>query len=43
MNKEEILDVICDIYEQEKISELGFNLNRLCNSLEINLIPYSSL
>ena len=43
MNKEEILDVICDIYEQEKICELGFNLNKLCNSLEINLIPYSSL
>lgn len=43
MNREEILDVICDIYEQEKICELGFNLKKLCNSLEINLIPYSSL
>ncbi len=42
MNKEDILDVICDIYEQEQISEFGFDLNKLCNSLEINLIPYSS-
>lgn len=42
MKKEEILDVICDIYEQEQISEFGFNLNKLCKRLEINLVPYSS-
>ena len=42
MSKEDILDVICDIYEQERISEFGFDLNKLCNSLEINLVPYSS-
>ena len=42
MNKEEILDVICDIYEQERIDEFGFDSKKLCNSLEINLIPYTS-
>lgn len=41
MNKEEILDIICDIYEQEKISEFNFDLKRLCKSLGINLMPYS--
>lgn len=42
MNKEEILDVICDIYEQQRINEFGYSLKMLCNGLEINLIPYSS-
>ncbi len=42
MNREEILDVICDIYEQERIDEFGFDLKKLCKKLEINLIPYSA-
>lgn len=40
--KERFLDIICDIYEQNLISDFGYSLKNLCNSLEINLIPYSS-
>lgn len=40
--KENILDIICDIYEQNRISDFGYSLKTLCDSLEINLIPYSS-
>ncbi len=40
MNREEIIEVICDLYEELKISILGFNLKEVCNKLDINLIPY---
>lgn len=42
MKREEIIGVVCDLYEELKISELGFDLIEVCNKLEINLIPYSS-
>lgn len=40
--KERFLDIICDVYEQNMISDFGYSLKTLCNNLEINLIPYSS-
>ena len=42
MNKEEIIDVIADLYEEHKISELGFSLKKYCNEAGILLIPYSA-
>jgi Zn-dependent peptidase ImmA (M78 family) len=42
MDREEIIGVICDLYEELEISELGFDLKEICKKLEINLIPYSS-
>lgn len=39
MDREEILDVICDIYEEQHISEFGFDLKTLCNNMEINIVP----
>lgn len=42
MTKEEIIDVIADLYEEHKISKLGFNLKQYCNEAGILLIPYSS-
>lgn len=42
MDREEIIGVICDLYDELEISELGFNLKEICKKLEINLIPYSS-
>lgn len=41
MTREEILDIIVDLYEQFKISEFGFDLIKLIKDMEINLIPYS--
>lgn len=41
MTREEILDIIVDLYEQFKISEFGFDLIELIKDMEINLIPYS--
>lgn len=40
MDREEILDVICDIYEEQHISEFDFDLKTLCNNMEINIVPY---
>lgn len=42
MNRDEIIGIICDLYEELEISELGFDLKNICDKLEINLIPYSS-
>ena len=42
MDREEIIGVICDLYEELEISRLGFSLKEVCNKLDINLIPYSS-
>lgn len=42
MNRENIIGVICDLYEELEIGELGFDLKDVCKKLEINLIPYSS-
>jgi len=41
MNREEILDVIVDLYDQFEISEFGFDLIKFIKKMEINLIPYS--
>lgn len=41
MDKESILEIICDLYEELEISEFGFDLKQVCNKLGINLIPYS--
>ena len=41
MDREEIIGVICDLYEELEISRLGFSLKKVCNKLDINLIPYS--
>lgn len=41
-SKEEILDIVCDLYEELNISSLGFDLPSVIKSLGINLIPYSS-
>ncbi len=42
MYKEEIISIIADLYEEHKISELGFNLKKYCKEAGILLIPYSS-
>lgn len=42
MYKEDIIDVIADLYEEHKISEMGFSLKKYCNEAGILLIPYSS-
>ncbi len=42
MTKEEIIDIIADLYEEKEISELGFDLKQYCNKAGILLIPYSS-
>ena len=42
MNREEIIDIVADLYEEYGISELGFSLKMFCNRAEILLIPYSS-
>lgn len=41
MDREEIIGVICDLYEELNIFKLGFSLKEVCNKLDINLIPYS--
>ncbi len=42
MNKENIIGIVCNLYEELEISDLGFDLEIVCNKLEINLKPYSS-
>lgn len=42
MTKEEIIDIIADLYEEHKISKLGFSLKQYCNEAGILLIPYSA-
>lgn len=42
MTREEIIDYICEIYEEYGIDQFGFSLMQLCNKMCINLIPYSS-
>ena len=41
-DKERILDVIADLYEEHSISKLGFDLIDFCKKAEIVLVPYSS-
>ncbi len=42
MNREDILDVIVDLYQEYEISEFGFDLIKLIKKMEINLVLYSS-
>lgn len=42
MTREEIIEIVADIYEEYDISELGFDVIRLIKLMGINLIPYSS-
>lgn len=42
MTKEEIIEVVADLYEEYSISEFGFSLIDYCDKAEISLIPYSS-
>ena len=42
MTREEILDIIVDLYEQFEISIFGFDLLKFIKDMGINLIPYSS-
>lgn len=42
MNRNEIIGVVDDIYEEYEISELGFNLIDFCKKADIVLVPYSS-
>lgn len=42
MNKEQIIDLIADLYEEYEISTLGFSLKDYCDKAGILLIPYSS-
>lgn len=42
MIREEIIDVVADLYEEYEISELGFSLKDYCSNAGILLIPYSS-
>lgn len=42
MNKELMLGIICDLYEEIGIKEFGFDLEVAIKKLDINLIPYSS-
>lgn len=42
MNKEDLIDLIADLYEELEISEVGFDLEKVIRKLDINLIPYSS-
>lgn len=42
MNREDIIGVICDLYQELAISEFGFDLRETCNELGINLMPYSA-
>ncbi len=42
MTKEQIIDLIADLYEENEISELGFDLKQYCNKAGILLIPYSA-
>ena len=42
MTKEQIIDLIADLYEEFEISKLGFSLKEYCYKAEILLIPYSS-
>ena len=42
MNREDIIGIICDLYEELEISEFGFDLKDVCLKLGINLIPYSA-
>lgn len=42
MNKEDLIDLIADLYEELEISEFGFDLEKAIRKLDINLIPYSS-
>ena len=41
--KEEILEIVADIYETHRICELGFNSIQLCRNMGYIVIPYSSL
>ncbi len=42
MKREEIIDIIADLYEDYEISELGFDLKEFCKKAGILLMPYSS-
>lgn len=42
MSREDILDVIADLYQEYEISEFGFDLIELIKKMEINIVPYSS-
>lgn len=41
MNKEELVDLIADLYEELEINEFGFDLEKAIRKLGVNLIPYS--
>jgi Zn-dependent peptidase ImmA (M78 family) len=41
-DREEIVGLIADIYEEYEISELGFDLSKFCDDAGIVLVPYSS-
>lgn len=42
MNREKIIGIIADLYEEYEISELGFSLKKFCDIADIILVPYSS-
>ncbi len=42
MRREEIIGIVADLYEENNISEFGFSLKKICLSMDINLLPYSS-
>lgn len=42
INWEEMIGIICDLYEELEISSFGFDLKEVCNKMGINLIPYSA-
>ena len=42
MNREEIIDIVADLYEEYGIFKLGFSLKQFCDEAGILLVPYSS-
>lgn len=41
MNRDEIVGIICELYEEYGVDEFGFDLEVLCRKMNVNLIPYS--
>lgn len=41
MTREEIIDIIADLYDELEISDFGFDLVKIIKKLDINLVPYS--
>lgn len=42
MTRDEIIDIICDLYEEFSIHEFNFDVIKIIKKMGINLIPYSS-